>query len=146
MIKMQVIGHLGKDAITNDVNGKKVINFTVAHTEKIRTQDGNSTDKTIWVDCAYWTDKVAIAPYLKKGTQVWVEGGPDVRNYTKADGTHGSTLTLRVLQVQLLGAKGDGEGSASINTTQNYQPQAAAQKMPTTPPPAATPFDDDLPF
>ena len=51
MIKMQVIGHLGKDCIVNTVNGKNVINFTVAHTEKYRDSQGNNQEKTTWVDC-----------------------------------------------------------------------------------------------
>ena len=68
MIKLQVIGNLGKDAITNSVNGKSVINFNVAHTEKYRDASGQQKDRTIWVECAYWTDRTAVAPYLKKGT------------------------------------------------------------------------------
>ena len=66
MIKLQVIGHLGKDGVVNNVNGKNVINFTVAHSEKYRDAQGVQKDKTLWVDCAYWTEKTAIAPYLKK--------------------------------------------------------------------------------
>ncbi len=67
MIKLQIIGNLGKDATTNTVNGKNVINFSVAHTEKF-TSNGEKKEKTTWVECAYWTDKTAISPYLKKGT------------------------------------------------------------------------------
>jgi len=63
---MQVIGNLGKDCVTNLVNGKNVINFNVAHTEKFRDAKGEQKEKTVWVDCAYWTDRTAIAPYLKK--------------------------------------------------------------------------------
>lgn len=68
MVRMQAIGNLGKDAVTNTVNGKTVINFTVAHTEKGRDRDaqGNPKDKTIWVDCAYWTERTAVAQYLKR--------------------------------------------------------------------------------
>jgi hypothetical protein len=66
MIKLLVIGNLGKDAIVNNVNGKNVINFSVAHTEKYKDAQGNPKDRTVWVECAYWTDKTAIAPYLKK--------------------------------------------------------------------------------
>jgi single-strand DNA-binding protein len=112
MIKLQVIGNLGKDCITNTVNGKSVINFNVAHTEKFTSQ-GTQKDKTIWVECAYWTDKTGIAPYLKKGTQVYVEGSPEVRTYPKNDGTTGVSLTLRVQSVQLLGSRGDNSGSSS---------------------------------
>jgi single-strand DNA-binding protein len=103
MIKMQVIGRLGKDCTVNTVNGKNVINFSVAHSEKYRDSQGNNQEKTTWVDCAYWTDRTALAPYLQKGTQVFVEGSPEVRSYTRADGTAGASLSLRVREVQLLG-------------------------------------------
>src|SRR5579863_5291993 len=113
MIKLQVIGNLGKDCVTNTVNGKSVINFNVAHTEKFRDAQGNQKDKTIWVECAYWTDRTGIAPYLKKGTQVYAEGTPEVRTYPKNDGTTGISLTLRVQNVQLLGSRGEGGGGYS---------------------------------
>ncbi len=126
MIKLQVIGNLGKDCVTNTVNGKSVINFNVAHTEKFRDAQGNQKEKTIWVECAYWTDKTAIAPYLRKGTQVYAEGQPEVRTYPKNDGTTAASLTLRVSTVQLLGNRGDnsspsqgsysGSSSASVNS------------------------------
>ncbi|PWT77189.1 MAG: single-stranded DNA-binding protein [Bacteroidetes bacterium] len=114
MIKLQIIGNLGKDCITNVVNGKSVMNFTVAHTEKFRDAQGNQKDKTIWVDCSYWSDKTGVAPYLKKGTQIYAEGVPDIRTYPKNDGTTGVTMTLRVFSVQLLGSRnGDFAGSGS---------------------------------
>lgn len=128
MIKMQVIGNLGKDCITNTVNGKSVINFNVAHTEKFRNAQGVQQDKTIWVECAYWTDRTAVAPYLKKGTQVYVEGSPEVRTYTKNDGTPGFSLTLRVASVQLLGSRGDAGGSgegSDYGGGRNYQSAGA---------------------
>jgi single-strand DNA-binding protein len=115
MIKLQVIGNLGKDCVTNTVNGKTVINFSVAHTEKFRDASGQQKDKTTWVECAYWTDKTGIAPYLKKGTQVYADGTPEVRTYTRNDGTSGSSLTLRVFSVQLLGSTPKSEGAATGN-------------------------------
>jgi single-strand DNA-binding protein len=105
MIKMQVIGHLGKDCVVNTVNGKNVINFTIAHSEKYKDSQGVLQEKTIWVDCAYWTDRTAVAPYLQKGTQVFVEGQPEARSFQRNDGTPGSSLSLRVREVQLLGGK-----------------------------------------
>ena len=72
MIKLLVIGNLGKDAVVNNVNGKSVINFSVAHTEKYKDAQGNQKDRTVWVECAYWTDRTAIAPYLKKGTNAHI--------------------------------------------------------------------------
>ena len=128
MIKLTAIGNLGKDAVLNNVNGKNVINFNVAHTEKYKDAQGNQKDKTIWIDCSYWTERTGIAPYLKKGTSVYLEGQPDVRSYTAKDGTNGASLVLRVGLVQLLSKGSQSEGNAAQ--------QAAASVDPV----------DDLPF
>lgn len=113
MIKLQVIGRLGKDCVVNTVNGKNVINFTVAHSEKFRDSQGNNQERTTWVDCAYWTDRTAVAPYLLKGQQVYVEGTPEVRTFTRNDGTSGATLSMRVREVQLLGGRDSNQGGGS---------------------------------
>ena len=147
MIKLQVIGNLGKDCVTNTVNGKNVINFNVAHTEKFRDAQGNQKDKTIWVECAYWTDRTGIAPYLKKGTQVYAEGTPEVRTYPKNDGTTGISLTLRVQSVQLLGSRGTeggGGGGYSGGGSESYAPQSNASRVPSAN--DITEPIDDLPF
>src|ERR687890_1320538 len=125
MIKMQVIGNLGKDCVVNQVNGKSVINFTVAHTEKYKDSQGNSQEKTTWVDCAYWTDRTAIAPYLTKGTQVFAEGTPEVRSFQRNDGTAGASLSMRVREVQLLGGKADNNNGSEM-PTQNRQGATAS--------------------
>jgi single-strand DNA-binding protein len=143
MIKLQVIGNLGKDCIVNNVNGKNVINFSVAHTEKFKDAQGNQKDKTIWVECAWWTDRTGIAPYLKKGTQVYAEGQPEVRTYQTQDGKQGASLTVRVQNVQLLGSRPEGNsgGQPSYNQQPSYQQQVAT--------PAAADITeplDDLPF
>jgi single-strand DNA-binding protein len=146
MIKLQVIGNLGKDCITNTVNGKNVINFNVAHTEKFKDSQGNQKDKTIWVECAYWTDRTGIAPYLKKGTQVYVEGTPEVRTYPKNDGTTGVSLTLRVLSVQLLGSKTGGDyAGAGASEGSSYAPQSNASHNVPSANDITEPIDD-LPF
>ena len=146
MIKMSVIGNLGKDALVNNVNGKNVINFTVAHTEKFKDAQGNQKDKTIWVDCAYWTDRTAVAPYLKKGTQVYVDGQPDVRTYTTQDGRNGASLSLRVASVQLLGTKGnDGGGNSNEGAGNNYQSAPSASVSSPSAGELTEPLDD-LPF
>jgi single-strand DNA-binding protein len=142
MIKMQIIGRLGKDCVVNTVNGKNVINFSVAHSEKYKDSQGNLQDKTIWVDCAYWTDRTGIAPYLTKGTQVYAEGQPEARSFQRNDGTPGASLSLRVREVQLLGSKADGGGGGS-----SYNGNTAASSGSTTP--AASEITepiDDLPF
>jgi single-strand DNA-binding protein len=145
MIKLQVIGNLGKDCVTNNVNGKTVMNFTVAHTERFRDAQGNQKDKTIWVDCAYWSDRTGIAPYLRKGTQVYVEGNPEVRTFTKQDGTYGASLTLRVLTIQLLGGRPEGTGGGFGGGDNSY----AAPAAPKAQAPSGGGYNepvDDLPF
>jgi single-strand DNA-binding protein len=117
MIKLQIIGRLGKDCIVNTVSGKNVINFSVAHSEKYKDSQGVQQEKTIWVDCAYWTDRTAVAQYLTKGTQVFTEGTPEIRTFTRQDGTAGASLSLRVREVQLLGGRSDSGGGATMANT-----------------------------
>ena len=152
MIKLQIVGNLGGDCILKEVNGKNVINFNVAHTEKYKDGQGNPIEKTTWVNCAYWTDKTAVAQYLTKGKMVYAEGAPEADGYTNKDGQVAATLRMRVLNIQLLG--GNTENSAQQGGQQ--QPYNAgnvtnAGSTPTpamkTPMPAADmPLDDDLPF
>jgi len=144
MIKLQVIGYLGKDCSVNTVNGKTVINFNVAHSERYKDSAGVQKDKTTWVECAYWTDRTAIAPYLKKGQLVYAEGTPEVRTYQNKEGGTSASLSLRISNVQLLG-KSDG-------TDSNYTPQQASytntNATGSQPAPANNMAEmaDDLPF
>ena len=138
MIKLQIIGNLGKDCVVNTVNGKSVINFTVAHTEKFKDSQGNQQEKTTWVDCAYWTDRTAISPYLTKGKQVFVEGTPEVRTFTRQDGTAGASLSLRVREVQLLGGRGEAGSAPAASSSASPASVSAPADM--------TEPVDDLPF
>ena len=144
MIKMQVIGRLGKDCVVNTVNGKNVINFTLAHSEKYKDSQGIMQEKTTWVDCAYWTDRTAVAPYLLKGTQVYAEGQPEARSFQRNDGTPGTSLSLRVREVQLLGSKSDNAGGGSYQ--QPATASAALESSNTPSPNDITEPVDDLPF
>jgi single-strand DNA-binding protein len=158
MIKLQVIGNLGKDCLTNSVNGKSVINFNVAHTEKFKDSQGQVKEKTTWVECAYWTDRTAVAQYLRRGSQVFVEGTPEVRHYTKNDGTAGASLSLRVGMVQLLGQKADnpngqangngynGNSGYSTNQQNGQQPTQQNSYSNSSVTSEAMETADDLPF
>lgn len=145
MIKMQVIGRLGKDCIVNTVNGKNVMNFTVAHSEKYKDSQGNLQEKTTWVDCAYWNDRTAVAQYLTKGTQVYVEGQPEARSFQRNDGTPGSSLSLRVREVQLLGSKNDNAGGGSYQQPSNASSAMSGNSNIPSPNDITEPVDD-LPF
>lgn len=144
MIKLQIIGNLGKDCIVKEVNGKNVINFSVAHTERFKDAQGNQKERTTWVECAYWTDRTAIAPYLVKGTTVYAEGSPEADAYTNKEGQAAATLRMRVQNVQLLGGGNrDNQGAHSGNVTHSGMSAAPVVK---TQPAVATAPEDDLPF
>jgi single-strand DNA-binding protein len=101
MIKLQVIGYLGKNAEMRQVNGKSVLNFTIAHNERYKNSAGITQEQTIWTDCSLWHSQ-ALAPYLLQGTQVFVEGNPTLECYTNSKGEPAISLKLRVTQVKLL--------------------------------------------
>ena len=145
MIKMQIIGNLGKDCVVNTVNGKNVINFTVAHTEKYKDSQGNQQEKTTWVDCAYWSDKTAIAQYLTKGKQVYAEGQPEARSFQRNDGTPGSSLSMRVREVQLLGGKGDSGAAPAYSGNATAATASSSGSSIPSPSDVTEPIDD-LPF
>ena len=113
MIKLQIVGNLGKDCIVKEVNGKNVINFSVAHTERFKDSQGNQKERTTWVECAYWTDRTAVAQYLKKGKMVYAEGSPEADGYLNKENQPAATLRRRVQNLQLLGG---GEGSPAGNS------------------------------
>ena len=143
MIKLQIVGNLGADCIQKEVNGKTVINFNVAHTEKFKDAQGNLKERTIWVNCAYWTDRTALAQYLKKGKQVYVEGSPEAEAYTNKDNQPAATLRMRVRDLQLLGGNIDGShgnSNASSSSSSSYSNSNARVTADIEEP------ADDLPF
>ncbi len=149
MIKLQIIGNLGKDCIVKEINGKHVINFSVAHTERFKDAQGNQKERTTWVECAYWTDRTAIAPYLLKGTTVYAEGSPEADAYTNKEGQAAATLRMRVQNIQLLGSnkESQGSGSGNVSNTGNAtnSGMTAAPVVRTEPANEPAPVDD-LPF
>lgn len=119
---MQVIGHLGQDATVNTVNGKTVINFSVAHSEKYKNKDGVEIDKSIWVSAAYWTDRVNVAMYLKKGTQVYLEGSPEAKTYTNKNNEVIPQLQIRVAVLNLLSSsKTQGESQNFLTQPNGFE-------------------------
>lgn len=153
MIKLQIVGNLGKDCIVKEVNGKNVINFSVAHTERFKDSRGNQKEKTTWVECAYWTDRTAISPYLLKGQMVYAEGTPEADGYTNKEGNPAATLRMRVQNIQLLGGKNEGNNGSPQIETPSYSNAGNVTNSGSMQPPAMKaqpmadmPADDDLPF
>lgn len=144
MLKMTVIGHIGKDAEVKYHGTESVINFSVAHTDKWK-DNGVAKERTTWVSCSWWVESTTVAQYMKKGTQVYIEGVPEAKVYKNKQGEPQPYLNLRVFSLQLLSSgKRDGESSA------NTQPTASGQSGGYVPyqAPIDTPADssDDLPF
>jgi single-strand DNA-binding protein len=141
MIKLQIVGNLGRDCTVKEVNGKNVIGFTVAHTERFKDSTGNQKERTTWVDCSYWTDRTAVAPYLKKGQLVYAEGAPEADAYLNKENQPAATLRLRVSNIQLLGGTNKDGQPFSGNAQAAPASNAAASVVNEMPAPA-----DDLPF
>ncbi len=147
MIKLQVIGNLGKDCVVKEINGKNVINFSVAHTEKFKDSTGTPRERTTWVECAYWTDRTAIAPYLKKGQLVFAEGSAEAEGYMNKENQAAATLRMRVREIQLLGGRTEGNSgspvtsSSSTSSGSNYNTNSNKPVTADIEEPA-----DDLPF
>ena len=144
MIKLQIIGNLGKDCIVKEINGKHVINFSVAHTERFKDSQGVQKERTTWVECAYWTDRTAIAPYLLKGTTVFAEGSPEAESYTNKEGQPAVTLRMRVQNIQLLGGgnkESQGANQGNVTNTGMGAPPVVKTESANTAAPV-----DDLPF
>ncbi|MEO8861520.1 MAG: single-stranded DNA-binding protein [Ginsengibacter sp.] len=146
MIKLQIVGNLGADCIQKEVNGKTVINFNVAHTEKFKDAQGNLKERTTWVNCAYWTDRTALSQYLKKGKQVYVEGTPEAEAYTNKENQPAATLRMRVRDLQLLGGNTDGNSGSSNAGSSSNQSSSYSSNRNSTVTADVDEAADDLPF
>ncbi|RAI99351.1 single-strand DNA-binding protein [Chitinophaga skermanii] len=107
MIKMQLIGFVGNNALSNTWNKRNVLNFQVAHGQKFKDQQGEVRSRTTWVDCALW-DREIMEKHLLKGTHVFVEGTPYTESYKTLNGEYQAALKLIVHRVELLPFKKEG--------------------------------------
>lgn len=154
MLQLTIIGHLGGEAVVNEVSGKKVINFSVAHSESYKDAQGNKASRTTWVKCAFWREQAQsteIAKYLPKGTQVMVQGVPSVETYINQDNKAIGVMKLRVDKVQLLGKaetnqpnnQAPGANTPAASNFTNAQPQVNTNDAGEN---YTAPQTDDLPF
>lgn len=115
MLKANLIGNLGADAQVKTANGREFVTFRVAHSWNFTAQDGTVNSGTIWVDCI-GNNLKGVVEYLKKGTQVYVEGEVSLRVYSsKQDRCMKAGLTIHVQSVQLIGGKTDDVPREVIN-------------------------------
>lgn len=115
MLKASLIGNLGADAQVKTANGRVFVTFRVAHSWNFTSQDGTVNSGTIWVDCI-GNNLKGVVEYLKKGTQVYVEGEISLRVYSsKQDRCMKAGLTIHVQSVQLIGGKTEEVPKEVIN-------------------------------
>ncbi|NSL88141.1 single-stranded DNA-binding protein [Chitinophaga sp. Mgbs1] len=136
MIKLQLIGHLGRDVIKKEINGVSVFSFPVAVNERFKNALGVLQERTTWVDCSLW-GKENVAPYLNQGVMVYVEGSPRVDAYVSHQtGALTGAVRLRVNHLQLLSRKDDEKRRAAVTDVPVVPEAEPVEEQPA----------DDLPF
>lgn len=164
--KVIIVGHLGNDPeIRTMPNGEAVANISVATSESWTDKNtGERREITEWHRIVFYRRQAEIVgEYLRKGSQVYVEGRLRTRKWQDQNGQDRYTTEIQGDVMQMLGGRG-GQGGADYTpqnasqqyTQPNYQAQsnysAQAQSRPAAnkPTPQAEPpmdnFDDDIPF
>lgn len=154
--KVILVGNVGKDPevryLDNDV---VVANFTIATTERgFKARDGQTVpDRTEWHNVVAWRGLAKIIEsYVKKGTQLFIEGKIRTRSYDDKDGIKRYMTEIFADNIQLLGKKSDNPATSSPTTPVNTSAQAQSSDAA---PAAYTGADetflgnddtDDLPF
>lgn len=138
--KAMVIGNLGRDPETRYLpSGEAVTNFSVATTDKWKDKaTGEMREQTEWHRISTFGRLAEIAgQYLKKGSQVYIEGKINTRKYEK-DGVERTSTEIRATELKMLNNRQGGD--------QEHQEQ---QSAPSQPKPSSKGFedmDDDIPF
>ncbi len=167
--KVILVGNLGKDPEARSMQtGGKVVSFSLATTESWNDKSsGERRDKTQWHRVVIFNEKLGeiAEKYLKKGSNVYVEGSIESRKYTDNSGAE-KEITEVVLsrfrgELTLLGSRaseGGGGGGGFGGDSGGYQPrpQAAARNTrpgsgggggtPSWEPPGGSDLDDEIPF
>ena len=161
--KVILVGNLGRDPeVRTFPSGGQVANVTLATTERWKDrQSGEMREHTEWHRLVF-NDRLAeiAGQYLRKGSQIYVEGSIRTRKWTDQSGQERSTSEIRVDNIRMLGSRnaadGDDDGYDAPRRAAPPAPRAAAPAHPAparpapaaAQPPAADPgdMDDDIPF
>ena len=140
--KVILVGNLGADPETRYMpSGGAVTNLSLATSETWKDkQTGEQKERTEWHKVAMFSRLAEIAAeYLRKGSQVYIEGKLRTRKWQDRDGNDRYTTEIIADQMQMLGGRGGGMGSA---------PSAGDPGPGSAPPRQNAPddFDDDIPF
>ena len=161
--KVMLIGNSGKDPDVRHLeSGVATATFTLATTERYRERNGGELrEQTEWHTVVCWRNLAeTVERYVRKGTQVYVEGKLRYRSYTDRDGNTRYVTEIVADSIQLLGRKADNPASSAgqypARDAQPYgqpayaQPQDAGTKgtVPMNLPDTGQDMEagDDLPF
>ena len=148
--KVILVGHLGRDPENRYLpSGEQVTSIAVATTDRWRDKaTGDMKEQTEWHRISFFGKLAEIAgQYLKKGSQVYVEGRIRTNKYTDRDGVERYQTQIIADTMQILGSKQDGSAQPA-GTKQPAQRNSYAEAKQTgrrNNPPANDP-DDDIPF
>lgn len=156
--KVILVGNLGKDPETRYMpSGGAVTNVTIATSESWTDKATNEKkEKTEWHNVVFFNKLGEIAgQYLKKGSQVYVEGSLRTRKWQDKEGHDRYTTEIVASDMQMLGGKpGGGTGSMNEGTSGGYAPRSSGGGSRQSSPAGAAPMpaadasfeDDDIPF
>ncbi|MDH4107568.1 MAG: single-stranded DNA-binding protein [Gammaproteobacteria bacterium] len=149
--KVILVGNLGADPETRYMpSGGAVTNLSLATSESWKDkQTGEQKDRTEWHKVAMFGRLAEIAAeYLRKGSQVYIEGKLRTRKWQDKDGNDRWTTEIVADEMQMLGARGGSAGGGPAGgggrgSDDSYGPGPSAPSGPSGP---SGDFDDDIPF
>lgn len=152
--KVIIVGNLGRDPeMRTFPSGDQVANVTVATTDKWKDkQTGEMKEATEWHRVTFNGRLAEIAgQYLRKGSQVYVEGSLRTRKWTDQSGVEKYSTEIRADQMQMLGGRqgGDQGEDGGHSRAPATAPRQQQRNAPAPAPRAASGFDDmddDIPF
>lgn len=136
------IGNLGRDPeMRYTASGEAICNFSIACTDTWKDkQTGEKKEQTEWVRISFFGKLAEIAgQYLKKGSQVYIEGSLRTRKWTDKDGQERYTTEIRGEEMKMLGGRQDSGERAPAD---DYAPAPQRNK----PKPSFDDLGDDIPF
>ena len=146
--KAIIVGNLGRDPeVRYTSNGNAIANITVATTESWKDkQSGERQEKTEWHRVVFFGRLAEIAgEYLKKGSQVYIEGRLQTRKWEDKSGQERYTTEIVASEMQMLGSRGGGASEASDDDYSSEARSAAGSSGGGTS--GGDPdLDDDIPF
>ncbi len=154
--KVILIGNLGADPdVRYTPSGKAVATLSVATNKQFKDKEtGEKKERVEWHRCVLW-DKTAetAGQYLKKGSQVYLEGELQTRKWADKEGTDRYTTEIRCYRMQMLG-KSEGGGSRAPHPADederepatDAEADAATPADPDADPGGVDDFEDDIPF